>query len=186
MTTLRKLTILTLIISCALLLGSCNNEGEAQARLIIQSIDQINDPFGDVLNSNGVIPPDLVDITLLSLPINLNDGTSGTYGDILVDLINVTFTRLDGGTDVPAGFSIPVTLRVPISGTATIQNLPILPSTVKNTFPISDLITFGYERTTNFTSIRMQINIEISGKTLAEHPVVVTGTVVVELANYAD
>lgn len=176
-----------LIISALLLaMAGCGDETNSQGELVIQAIDQSTDPFGDVQTSEGTIPTDTIDITLFNEPKNPYSVDSGNFADIVISSISVIFSRIDGGEDVPASFNVPYTLRVPYNGTATIQSFPVLPGTLKDSFPISDLLSFGYERSTLFTSIRMQITIEIVGKTTTEDPVFVRGFTTVEVTNWAD
>ena len=177
-------TVITLVAS-AMLLFSCTLE-KAVSILIIGSIDQTSTPFGDTLSNDGTIPSDTVDIVLFN-ELRNPDGVGGTANsDIILDSITVIYNRVDGGSDTPTPFRYAITLRIPAEGSARVEEFPILPATKKAEFPLSDLVFFGYERSTTFTSIKIDAILEFSGKTVDGEPIFAKGNLSIEITNWAD
>lgn len=182
---MKKLTFVILVISAVLFANSCTEE-RGQVLLVISAINPTSDPFGDVLDSEGIIPSDTIEIDLLNAYKNPDGLDSNAFSDIIVNTVTVSFNRIDGGSDSPGTFRSNVTYRVPASGSLAIENFTVIPATMKAQFPIGDLIYYGYERSTNFTSIKYNITIELSGKTLEGDPVYAKGSISIELADWAD
>ena len=181
----RPIQLILVLAIVAAAMTSCDFK-DGQAILIIESIDQVSAPFGDVLNSDGVVPSDSIGITFLNEVKNLDGFGSSAQADIIIEAITVSFNRIDGGSDTIPAFREALTLRVPANGTSTIDSFPVLPSTRKLEFPVSDLIFFGFERSTNFTSIRVDVIIEVTGETVEGDPVFVRGNISMELTDWAD
>jgi len=154
--------------------------------LTIGGISETSVPFGDVITNEGIIPPDTIDIILENDPRNPEGLASLTYSDIVLEAITVTLTRVDGGFDTPGTNRYPVVFRVPAQGTLTIEGFEIVPATEKAKFPISDLIYYGYERSTNYSSIRMEAFVEVTGHTIGGGRVYASGSIYIEFTNFAD
>lgn len=182
---MKKLTFAILVISAVLFANSCSEE-RGQVILVISAINPTSDPFGDVLDSEGIIPPDTIEIDMLNQYKNPDGLDANAFSDIILDTITVSFNRIDGGSDSPGTYRSKVTYRVPAAGSLTIDNFTVIPATMKAQFPIGDLIYYGYERSTNFTSIKYDLIIELSGKTLEGDPVFAKGSISIELADWAD
>lgn len=173
------------VIALMVFVSSCSME-KGQSILTITAIEPSSDPFGDIITNEGGIPSDTVEISLFNDLKNPSDVTNTVYANINIDSVTVTFTRNDGGKDVPASYRHAIQYVVPAEGSLTIENFPIIPATMKAQFPISDLLTFGYERSTNYTSIKLNCTLEISGKTVEGDPVYAKGSISIELTNWAD
>ena len=180
----RPIQLLFVLAIMATALISCDLE-KGQSFLIIESIDLTSTPFGDILTSDGTVPSDSIDISFVN-EVKDPDGGSSAQADIIIDAITVSFNRIDGGSDTIPPFKHALTLRVPANGTADLEGFPIFPATRKLEFPVSDLIFFGFERSTNFTSIRVDVIIEVTGKTVEGDPVFVRGNISMELTDWAD
>lgn len=166
---------------------------------VILNIEQVrleSDPFGDVLTSGGTILDDSisVDLTAVLKAAIATDPNVVTpdLQNIALDRYEVTFTRTDGGTAVPPGFTRGVSglvrLSVPQATDATVLTVPIVlvPSTIKAQPPISYLISPGSEPATNFTNIQVNARVQFFGHTLAGHPVTVVGNIGINFANFGD
>lgn len=193
-------------LALALLLGSfvtaCTAPGDvdnADSNVIfnIEAIRQQSEPFGDVQTTTGVILDDVVEIDLsasLKAPISTNPtAPPPDLQNIVLDRYEVTFTRTDGGTATPPGFTRGASGLVRLSELGgddvelfTITGLVILPSTIKAQPPISFLISPGSEPSTNFTNIQLDARIQFFGHTISGHQVTVVGNVGLNLANYGD
>jgi hypothetical protein len=180
-----KRTIITLIILAVGFIWTSCDEEKGQTILEITAISPASEPFGDVITSEGTIPDDEVEITVANELKNASGLSSLTYADVILDAVTFTYNRVDGGSDAPAPFRFAVTYRVGANGDLTFT-APILKSTTKIEFPISDLINFGYERSTNFVKIKFDVTVEITGKTIEGDPMYARGAITMIVANWAD
>lgn len=181
----RPIKILLILAAIAATLTSCDFE-KGQSFLIIEFVEEASSPFGDVLSTDSTVPSDSINIQFVNEVKNPEGFVNATQADIVIDSITVSFNRIDGGADTIPPFKQAVTLRVPANGTAALEGFPVMPSTRKLEFPVSDLIYYGFERSTNFTSIRVDVILEVSGKTVEGDPVYVRGNISMELTDWAD
>ncbi len=181
----RKVLLLTMIAATTLLV-SCGDDERGQVILTVASINPASEPFGDTLSSNGTIPGDSVYIELHNDLKNPGGLSSTTWADVLINSITVSFSRIDGGSDAPMTFRSAVSYKVPAQGLLTIDGFAIVPATMKGQFPVSDLIFYGYERSTNYISIKCDVTLEFEGKTLEGDPVYAKGQISIEFTNWAD
>lgn len=161
--------------------------------LVIQSIEPVTEPFGDVISDAGTVLDDVVRVTFAAHPKSL--AVTGTTGpdllDVIVERYEVTFERTDGGTAVPKGFQRAMTLRVentPHGSTQTLTSsteIILVPSTTKTQPPISHLISPGFEPDTGFVNIQVDATIRFFGRTLAGHRVTATGSIGINFADFA-
>lgn len=183
---MRKFFVLTTVLMLALLLTIACSEERGQAILTISNVVPANDPFGDILTDEGSIPSDSVDITFRNDLKNPEGLKSTTYADIIIESITISFIRTDGGSDMPDTFRVGVSFRVPSFGSYNASGFVIVPATLKTKFPLSDLLFYGYERSTYFNSIKYDIRIEAEGHTLEGDRVYASGKIPIEFANWAD
>lgn len=199
---LRGLAKLALVLPVAGMVLGCTAAGDIDNSannviLILEEILLVSDPFGDVLTSGQIILDDTVTFTLsavLKAPITTNPSiTNPDLQNIALERYEVTFTRTDGGTSVPPGFTRGISgivrLTEPGSETAvltTLNSLVVVPSTVKAQPPISFLISPGTEQGTNFANIQVNARIQFFGRTLAGDEVTVVGNIGINFANYGD
>jgi hypothetical protein len=176
--------IATALFGLSLMLACSEERGQVLFK--ISEVYPSNDPFGDVLTNDGAIPSDSVDIIFGNDVKNPNALGSLTYADVMVENITFSFARTDGGSDKPDNFRISVSYRVPANSSTRVDGLGVVPATMKTKFPISDLIFYGYERSTNFSSIKMDVLIEAEGHTIEGDRVYASGRISIELANWAD
>jgi hypothetical protein len=178
------LLILTVLFVLSLMLACSEERGQVIFK--ISTITPSNDPFGDVLTNEGTIPSDSIDIIFENDVKNPNALGSLAYADVLVEYVTFSFTRTDGGSDKPDNYRIGVSYRVPANNTTRADGLAIVPATMKTKFPISDLIFYGYERSTNFNSIKVDVLVEAEGHTVEGDRVYASGRISIEFANWAD
>jgi len=164
----------------------------AAVLLIVSTIEPISDPFGDVVTTSGTILEDAVRVDLVARLKNATDTTSPTLQEIVIDRYEVTFSRTDGGSAVPAGFTRGINQKVRISehGSTTERitqfDLVLVPATIKTQPPLSHLVSPGLEPATGYVNIQATATIRFYGNTLAGDPVTATATVGVDFANFAD
>ncbi len=106
-------------------------------------------------------------ITINSIVANPTATTSSLM-DIQLRTLEVTFTRADTGTRVPPPFFANVIATVPVGGTATLSNFPIMSTEQMRSPPLSDLLIAngGFDRETGQTFIRIDIHFRAFGTTL--------------------
>ncbi len=194
-----RLAGLALVLPFASMVIGCSTDVGNTAANVILNIERItleSDPWGDVLTSGNVILDDTVSVSFsafLKAPVTTDPAvTTPELQSVYLERYEVTFTRTDGGTAVPPGFTrgIAGTVRLSVIGSEELRLLvlPIVlvPSTTKAQPPISFLISPGSEPVTNFTNIQMNARIQFFGRTVAGDPVTVVGTIGIDFANFGD
>jgi hypothetical protein len=193
---------LALVLPVAGLAIGCTADGEIDNadNNVILNIEELlltSEPFGDVLTSGGTILDDTVQVdfsAVLKAPITTNPQlVQPDLQSIALERYEVTFTRTDGGTVAPPGFTRGISGLVRLTEPAaeevvllTLSNIVIAPSTTKAQPPISYLISPGSEPGTNFTNIQVNARIQFFGRTLSGQQVTVVGNVGINFANYGD
>ena len=181
-----KKTLLIAFLGLLTLVVACSDQERGQVILTIASANPASDPFGDVISSDGTIPPDSIDLEIHNDLKNPDGLSSTTFANVRLESITCSFTRVDGGSATPSTFKTNVAYTVAANGVLNIEGFVVVPATMKTQDPISDLIYYGYERSTNFVSIRCDIMLEVAGTTLEGDPVYASGSITIEFANYAD
>ena len=192
---------LVLALAAVLFMSGCTAMGlidneSAPTILIIDRINAVTDPFGDVLSRSGTIPDDLIEV-LFTAHLKASTSPPGTpaspeLGDVVLERYEVTFVRTDGGTAVPRGFQRAMNARVRLTPHGaenrfvTTVDLTILPATSKSQPPISFLIDPGLEPDTGFVNIQLDATIRFFGHTIAGEPVTAVGGIGINVANWAD
>ncbi len=181
---MKKLLVIIAALLMGLLMSSCSEE-KGMSILVIESILPETDPFGDIMTDEGGVMTDTVEISFAALLKN-NSMAGVVYADVIIEKLVISYTRIDGGVDVPTSFEFFSTLQVPGGGGATMTGVPVLSATKKLEAPLSDLYILGYEDSTSFSKIRMRINIEVVAKTLEGDPIYASGSISIEVTNWAD
>lgn len=125
---------------------------------------------GGVVSATDLLITDTVTVLLSNESVSPNTGTLSLY-DIILDGYTVDFERTDGGSAAPEGFGQEFSTRVRVS------NFGVSPSLVAVEFllldpqqklvpPLSDLTTFGFERSTGFLQIQANANIRFFGRNI--------------------
>lgn len=196
----RGLAGLALVLPLASMIIGCSTDVGDTAANVILNIDTVvleSSPWGDVLSSSQIILDDTIAVTFsafLKAPISTDPSiVAPELQNINLERYEVTFTRTDGGTAVPPGFTqgISGTVRLTVLGAAevnqfTLLGLVLVPSTIKAQPPISFLISPGSEPVTNFTNIQVDARIQFFGRTVTGDPVTVVGNIGINFANYGD
>jgi len=171
--------------------GSIDNT-QAPVILIAGNVAQVSDPFGDVLTSGGTIPDDSVTVRFTARLKQSSDNTAPALQEVVLDRYEVTFTRTDGGTAVPAGFQRAITAKVRLTPNNASQEVftevtvSVMPSTSKAQPPISFLISPGFEPDTGFVNIQCTATLRFFGHTIAGEKVSTTASIGINFANFGD
>ncbi|HVT57929.1 MAG TPA: hypothetical protein VHR45_05985 [Thermoanaerobaculia bacterium] len=94
-------------------------------------------------------------------------GTTSALQDIEVSTYQVVYTRRDSGTRVPPTLVANLQLAVPVNGSGTINNLPIVRLDQLLNPPLNDLAQFGFDQETKTTVITIDCAITFFGHTLS-------------------
>jgi hypothetical protein len=168
-----KTKILTgIVIASALALATActNKQGETESPVFITvTIDQ-QPGFIDV----GTIRPVQIDtINLASRLKNPSSPDPVGFADTQINSYTVTFHRTDGGTLVPPMQTFGAGVLVPVGGTATLSNFPVLAASAIQGSPFDQLLPFngGIDRETGRAEIDMAFDITFFGNTVSGHRV---------------
>lgn len=189
--------IRVVLLAALLALAGCNaaeNLSNSGTRLVLSDIKGVTDGtetetdvimsdvwLGEtVVNTNAVLYLDAV-----MLNPNVADDSLSEYNNIIVDRIDVSFTRTDGRSvplvDVPESFSVPVHHKVSV-GTQSALTFILIRHTAKMEPPLRDLRELGEEKV-----LILVANIKVYAYDLAGNRLEpATGWVEVHCANFGD
>ena len=125
--------------------------------------------------SNTVLRVGVEETEVLTIPtINVNSivadptATTSSLMDVQLRTLEVVFSRADTGTRVPPPYIFNIIGTVPVGGTLTLNNFPIMSTEQTRTPPLSDLLLVngGFDRETGSTTIRLNATFRAFGTTL--------------------
>jgi len=143
--------------------------------------------FSDVMTSSGSIINDTATATLTAALLDPSQTTGTFYQDIIVDQIDVEYTRSDipdaqQGVDVPFSFSQKVYARVLIGESLELPFI-LVQHIAKTESPLVDLVSGG----TQEKVLKMEARCTFHGKDGAGYRIApIVGTVSIWFANFAD
>ena len=107
-------------------------------------------------------------VTLMSIAKDPN-GTTSALMDVEMEKFEVTFQRGDTGTRLPPTLVASLTGALPINGTLTIDNMPIMLAGQLTNPPLSDLLLIngGFDKETGADFIQLDVSIVFFGRTLS-------------------
>ena len=88
--------------------------------------------------------------------------------DVQLNVIEVTFSRADTGTRVPPPFVFNVIGTVPVGGTLTYSDLPIMSTDQLRSLPLADLLfeNGAIDRETGASTIKLNVSVRVFGRTV--------------------
>ncbi len=103
---------------------------------------------------------------------NIAANPTGVTSDLMnVELraFEVTFTRADQGSRIPAPYTNGLFGVVPVNGTFTVENLDVMGAEQFLNIPLSDLVfqNGGFDKETGSTVIRLNLHVRFFGRTLS-------------------
>ena len=169
----KKLLLAVAVLLAPLLLSNCSetNKSNTSVKLVVtneQLLQQI-----DLLNSAGC---DRTLGTILMQVVPLQNSASATLptdprlSDVQVTRYRVTYTRTDGGTQVPASFVRNISILIPFNSPATSSSsFLVLEPDALNQAPFAALspVNGGRDPQTGKSFIKIDIAVEVFGTTLA-------------------
>jgi len=185
------LTVILLDFPACNKLENLSESGSALIVTLITGTDLQGNPgsntiFSDVITSTGSIINDTAAATLTTVLLDPTQTTGTFYQDIIVDQVDVEYTRSDipgaqPGVDVPFGFTQKVYVRVAV-GDIIEMPFVLVQHVAKLESPLVELINLGQE-----VVLKMEAKCTFYGKDVGGHRVAtVVGHVSVWFANFAD
>jgi len=161
---------MALVAALAFASGCTNKQGETESPVFITVDMQLQPGFINV----AVAAP--VQIDTISLRSALKDPTgvdTRGFADTQINSYRVTFRRTDGGTLVPPAQVFGAGIVVPVNGTASLSNFPVLYAPALQQSPFDQLLPFngGIDRETGRDEIDTAFDITFFGETVSGHRV---------------
>ena len=113
---------LTLLVVAFFVVG-CADQDEVDTGGVALQVEFINAPFRVGVNDADTFAIPQIDIE--NLQVNTAAASSNLM-NVALDLYEVTFTRADGGSRTPPPYVFRLSGVVPINGTLTLQNFPVM------------------------------------------------------------
>ncbi len=188
-------TITLVLLGALLVLTGCNaveNLSNSATRLILSAIKgyeiggktETDVIKTDVLTNDSVFETNAV-LYLDAVMLNPNTTEVTHYNNLIVDRIDVRFSRTDGRNqplvDVPLAFSIPVTHQVTV-GTTSKLNFTLIRHSAKLEPPLRDLRELGQEQILILVAHITVYSYDLAGNRLEP----ATGWAEVHCANFGD
>ncbi len=118
----------------------------------------------------GVEESETVTIPAISVNSIVADpsGATSSLMDVQLRTLEVTFARADAGTRIPPPYVFNIIGTVPVGGTLTLSNFPIMSNEQTRVPPLSDLLIAngGFDRETGNTTVRLNVSFRAFGTTL--------------------
>lgn len=151
---------------------SSNQEGSTDGAVYIQStVDGSNCPYWNIdPNQSPYVRPTIKAQKFVSKV--KKTGASSSFMDVKLTDCWVEYTRIDGGTIVPRQYHFPWTIIVPVGGTGTLNNGPILSDDQMLESPFDNLAQRGYDPETGNQTIKMKAKVTWYGKTMSGESIV--------------
>jgi hypothetical protein len=158
----------TLALSClALSLVGCESStDQVDAGGVILSLTDF-DGLPIVVSASGNCCSVAVEqMTLESISKNPS-GPTGPLMNVEIQSYEVSYTREDTGTRTPPRLVQSIFGVVPINGTSTLDNYPVIREDQFNNQPFRDLQNLGIDSQTGSSVVRMRLTIRFFGRTLS-------------------
>jgi hypothetical protein len=163
----RAFIALTALIALTSLLAGCServDESEGGVILRVSDFDEL--PTRVSVNTSGLL------LTIGELDIeNIAKDPNGNVSqlmDVEMETYEVRFTRVDGGTRVPPPLLERLFGVVPVGGSTTYENLPIMRAVQFTEPPLSDLLISGggVDTETGEQVVELELTVRFFGETI--------------------
>ena len=150
--------------------GCTNKQAETESPVFITVSMELQPGFINIAN---VAPVQIDTINLRSALKDPDAVDTRGFADTQINSYRVTFRRTDGGTLVPPAQVFGAGIVVPVNGTATLANFPILYAPALQQSPFDQLLPFngGVDRETGRDEIDTAFDITFFGETVSGHRV---------------
>jgi len=174
--------------------SNLENSTTSASKLIVESVtgkdlegnEDSTTIFSDVITEGSIINDNAVAaLTVVLLDPVASAGIATYYQSILVDQVDIKYSRVDGlntpGVDVPYGFSQKVNMVVGVEEKVSLPFV-LIQHNAKLESPLVELINIGQEKI-----LKLEVEVTFHGKDLGGHRVEpVKGYVSVWCADFAD
>jgi hypothetical protein len=166
----KTFTVLAALAALAVVTGCTNQQGTTEAPVFI-TVD-LQDQQGFV----NVSVPAPVQLETIVLRSQLKDSTASDpqgFANTQVNEYTVRYRRTDGGTLVPPVQTFGCGVLVPVGGSSTLSNFPVLTQAAVTGTPFDQLLPFngGIDRQTGRDEIDTAFDITFFGTTVSGHRV---------------
>ncbi len=163
---MRALAKVTMLVVIALLALGCEERTEqTDSGGVLLEVE-----FTSTVLRVGVEESETVTIPTINVTSIVADPTATTSSlmDIQLRTLEVTFARADSGTRIPPPYVFNIIGTVPVGGSLTLTNFPIMSNEQTRVPPLSDLLVAngGFDRETGNTTVRLNVNFRAYGTTL--------------------
>jgi hypothetical protein len=162
----RVFTRFVFLAALAVLLLGCTDLETTDTGGVLLKVEFTNLPGRIGVNENDSVAIGTIDIE--SVVLNTAAGTSSLM-DVLISVYEVTFTRADTGTRTPPAFVFSRAGVIPVGGTLTLTNFPIMSVEQMRSSPLADLLfeNGGIDSETGSAVIKINATFTVFGKTVA-------------------
>ena len=162
---MRALVKLSLPIVALLLLGCEERTEETDTGGVLLEVE-----FSTTVLSAGVEENETLTIPTILINSIVADpnATTSSLMDVQLRTLEVLFSRADTGSRVPPPFIFNIIGTVPVGGTLTLNNFPVMSAEQTRVPPLSDLLIVngGFDKETGSTTIRINLTFRAFGTTL--------------------
>lgn len=146
-------------------IGCADDVEEVDSGGVILEVEFDNSIFRVGVNDGNLISLDTVTINSI---VTRPGGNTSQLMDVRLQTVQVTYTRNDTGVRVPPPFVYQLTGSIPVGGTLTFNNLPIMTVEQLENPPLSDLLfeNGAIDRETGAQIIKLNVTVQVFGRTL--------------------
>ncbi len=159
------------LVALMLALGACESRTDkVDGGGVLLSISDF-DGLPVQISVNGAVGGGLVqvgEIVIDNIPKAPGQPTSSLQ-NVEISSYEVTYQRADTGTRLPPVFVRQIFSSIPVNGSVTLENLPVMSLEQLTTVPLSDLqfINGGFDTETGGATILLNLRLRFFGRTLS-------------------
>lgn len=153
------------VVSCS---GSTDRVDTGGVKLVITDFDglPILVSVNTTVGAGGFVQVGQIDVENVALD---PEGITSELMTVEIRSYEVTYSRADTGTRIPTPFTRGLFGTVPVNGTFTVENLPVMGTDQLLNDPLGDLLfeNGGFDEETGATKITLNFRLRFFGRTLA-------------------
>jgi len=167
--TFSRALLLVLAAALPFAAGCTNKQGETESPVYMTTNLVTGTPQSLTFNITPGAPLQLSSMVVTSHPKNTTITDPNGFQTIELQTYVVHFTRLDGGTHVPPDEVFTVGGTIPLGGSITLSNYPVITPAASQQAPFDQLLPFngGIDQETGLPSIHLGITVTFFGETVA-------------------
>jgi hypothetical protein len=167
---MRPKTILVTVLVLVFGLAGCESRTDKSEGTVLLSVSDF-DGLPSQVSVNSAAAAGAVtigEVTIQNIPKEPGGQTSSLM-NVEMSSYEVTFTRADTGTVLPAPLVRNIFGVAPVNGSETYENLPILAPDQLDSPPLSDLlfVNGGFDKETGAQLVKLNIRLRFFGRTLS-------------------